>query len=612
MKTKTILWSLIISTLVLFNLEHGFGSINLPNSDTRVADVTAEDKARAEQLIKASAEEAKVRTERAKLEAAAMAKEAETRYQTGIYYLSKHEFIKAHDEWEAALALVPGHTRAKVMLDQTRTEYEQELEKQRQADVKAKDEVDNERKMLAPVITMDVPDQEIGDVLTQMGAVAGFNIIIGEGVKAKISFSASNWSLKQALDSILPLYGFKYTRVGNTIQVVPDLKSKVFTLNEEQVRKLHYLMIEKRMLQDYLYGKNVKPQISGQQLYLDEKTHQLIITDTQVNITKLGDYLTTNLPEVQSRPTELVNRTFILRREVAEDLRKSVAAMLEASPVPGIDPNERKVILEPGGNTLVVRDSLDNIKKVEDFLANKVMVNKLVESDLVANAYRVVPQDLLADPKDDATEKERKDNLRKQTVDAVAELLGAMLYAQEGRDKAFEEGRRLIPDNKTGTISVVDSKLNQKKVADYISQLPKLEDQPWKIYKVKNVETNDLVEALRRIMQGPGGGGGVGSAPQYTLTPGTGNGVTYGDIYIELVSLTGDTANPSARIYWRTPARDGDNTLTLGQSIQADQYRIRLVKASFSGTGTVTIEIWQIQTNRPLGYLNKPIIINRG
>ncbi|MDI6784793.1 MAG: hypothetical protein QME64_11960, partial [bacterium] len=150
------------------------------------------------------------------------------------------------------------------------------------------------------------------------------------------------------------------------------------------------------------------------------------------------------------------------------------------------------------------------------------------------------------------------------------------------------------PDEKNGIISVVDTKLNQKKISDYIAQLPSLEDQPWKIYKVKNVEPNDLLQTLRRILQGPGGGAGIGTAPKYTLTPGSGQGVTYGDLYIELVSLTGDTANPSARIYWRTPARDGDQTLTLGQSIQADTYRIRLTKATFSPP-QAEIEIWQIQ-----------------
>ncbi|MCX7919808.1 MAG: hypothetical protein N3A72_09440 [bacterium] len=554
----------------------------------------AEERAYAEKIKRAEAAEAKVRAERAKAELAAKVKEAEAHYQAGLAALNKNDFITAHNEWLTVLSLVPDHRQAKLMIEQTRPEYEKALEEQRKAEELAKQEAENEQRMLAPVITMDVPDQEIGDVLTQMGAVAGFNIIIGEGVKAKVSFSASNWSLKQALDNLLPLYGFKYNRIGNTIQVIPDLKSKVYTLNNDQVRKLHYLMVETRMLQDYLYGKDVKPQIAGQQLYLDERTHQLIITDTKANIAKLDEYITTNLPAVEPRPTELINKTFIIRRGIAEEVRKAVTALLEASPVPGVDITERKVILEPGGTTLVVRDTLDNIRKVEEFLANKNMMDKLAESDLVANAYRVVPRALLADPKDDATEAERKANLRKQMVDGIAEILGAMLYAQEGRDKAYESGRRLIPDEKSGIISVVDTKINQKKVADYIAQLPELEDQPWKIYKIKHAEPNSLLEALRRILQGPGGGGGIGSAPKYTLSQGSGGGVTYGDLYIELVSLTGDTANPSARIYWRTPARDGDQTLTLGQSIQADMYRIRLTKATFNPP-QIEIEIWQIQ-----------------
>jgi hypothetical protein len=215
---------------------------------------------------------------------------------------------------------------------------------------------------------------------------------------------------------------------------------------------------------------------------------------------------------------------------------------------------------------------------------------------LVASVYRVVPRDLLASSNDEPTEKERKDNLRKQLVDNISEILGAMLYAQEGRDKAFESGRRLIPDDKFGSITVVDTKLNQKKVSDYIAQLPYGEGTTYKIFKIRHVDPNELRNSIMQVVQqmrGGVGGIGVGAAPKFTITSGSGNGITYNDIYIELVRLSGDTNNPSAEIYWRTPTRDGDQTLTRGQSIQADVYRIRMTDANFQ-RNEIEVEIWQI------------------
>ena len=60
---------------------------------------------------------------------------------------------------------------------------------------------------------------------------------------------------------------------------------------------------------------------------------------------------------------------------------------------------------------------------------------------------------------------------RVEMIDKVCEVLDAMLYGQEGKEKAYQEGRRIFKDYKNGVITVVDTKENQQKVTDYLDQL---------------------------------------------------------------------------------------------------------------------------------------------
>ena len=554
-----------------------------PAADTKVttttpvaeqpAIVSPEEKARQDQVTKAEEDEKRFRIEKERETAANNAKNAEIHYTAGVTYMNQSQIIKAHEEWNKALELVPTLAKAKVMIEETRADYEKALDAQRKQEELARVEGENDKRMQESIITIDVTDQEIGDVLTQMGAVAGFNVVIGEGVKAKISASFTNVSLKKALDTLLPLHGFKYNRQGDIIQVAIDLKSRVIPLTDDQVQKLHYAMIEDKILQRQLYGPDAKPKVSGQELILDERAHIITITDSAINIAKLDEFLQ-NLPAV--RPDELVTKTYTIRQGSSEEIRKLVQSIASANPVKGVPDEERKVILESGSNTLVIRDSAENIKKIEDFMMDKNFLDKLTNQDLIVKVFHLSPEENVMTPESLARKAELVNN--------VAEVLETMLYAAEGREKAYESGRRIFKDPRYGTITVVDSQDNLGKIENYVSQLPTGQDQKMlsKVFQIKNADPENLRNVINQIIQesrSSGGGGASGSYVTGVITVGAGNGLVFLDCTVELIEVTGDTTTPQARLYVYTPIRDREVTLSKGNSELIDQYRVRVVTA---------------------------------
>jgi len=529
-----------------------------------------------DQLKRAEEDEKRFRAEREREDLTRKAKEAEAHYTAGVAFMNQGQVLKAHEEWNVALALVPNHAGATAMIAESRGEYEKALELQRKQEELARQETDNMSRMQESIITIDVTDQEIGDVLTQMGAVAGFNVVIGEGVKAKVSASFTNVSLKKALDTLLPLYGFKYERQGDIIQVAVDLKTKIFKLTDEQVQKLRYAMIEDKIIQRQLYGPDARPKVEGQELILDERAHLLTITDSAVNIAKL-DEIVKDLPT--AHPEDLITKTFTLRKGNVEEIRKLLQSLSSASPVKGVDDEERKVILEPGSNTLVIRDSAENIKKYEEFLMDKNYLDKLTNQELAVKVFHLSPEENVMEPEALARKAELVNN--------VGEVLETMLYSSEGREKAYEAGRRFFKDPRSGTITVVDNQANLSKIEDYVSQLPTGQEQKMmsKVYQIKNADPENLRNVINQIIQesraGGAGGGAAGSYVTGVISVGAGNGLVFMDCTVELNAVEGDTTNPQARLYIYTPLRDREVTLSKGNSELVDEYRVRLIDADY-------------------------------
>ncbi|MEM3041759.1 MAG: secretin N-terminal domain-containing protein, partial [Nitrososphaerota archaeon] len=133
-------------------------------------------------------------------------------------------------------------------------------------------------------------------------------------------------------------------------------------------------------------------------------------------------------------------------------------------------------------------------------------------------------------------------------------------------------------------ITVIDTEENQKTVASYISQLPTGKPKLLsKIFKINHVDPSRLQATIRQLLQesrgiGLGGLGGMGAWIEQTITPGSEGALTWQDLYVELTQLSGDTANPVARIYIlvTSTGRDRERDFRRGESERVDNYRVRV------------------------------------
>lgn len=88
----------------------------------------------------------------------------------------------------------------------------------------------------APIISMELRDVELSDVLRALGQEHGINIIIDEKVTGKVTVSLRNVPLWDAIDSILKGKGFAYIKDGNVVRVISsgadeDLMTYTATVN---------------------------------------------------------------------------------------------------------------------------------------------------------------------------------------------------------------------------------------------------------------------------------------------------------------------------------------------------------------------------------------------
>ncbi len=101
------------------------------------------------------------------------------------------------------------------------------------------------------LISLDVFDAEIGNVLRMLGRQSGVNIVAGSNVTGKITVSLHNVTLDEALDNILKANGYTYVIDGDVIRVkkvddlgLGEMVTKVYRLRYIDARALREAIAE--------------------------------------------------------------------------------------------------------------------------------------------------------------------------------------------------------------------------------------------------------------------------------------------------------------------------------------------------------------------------------
>jgi type IV pilus assembly protein PilQ len=152
-----------------------------------------------------------------------------------------------------------------------------------------------EKQYTGRLISLDFQDADLDNVLRLMADVSGLNIVVGDGVKGKVTVKLLNVPWDQALDLILRTHGLGQVREGNIMRIdtlgnlskqqdeeakakdsakkAEDLVTKVMYVNYADAKKLMLTM-----------QKHLSPR--GEITY-DERTNALIVKDIRQNITEV-------------------------------------------------------------------------------------------------------------------------------------------------------------------------------------------------------------------------------------------------------------------------------------------------------------------------------------
>lgn len=128
-----------------------------------------------------------------------------------------------------------------------------------------------------PILSMELRDRELKDILRALGQEYGINIIVDDKVIGKVTVSLRNVPLWDAIDSLLKGKGYTYIKEDNIVRVVPLTEDEVFVTHTMNVKYIDPKDIE---------GIVKKVLSSKGDVGSDTRSNTIIIKDIPNNIKK--------------------------------------------------------------------------------------------------------------------------------------------------------------------------------------------------------------------------------------------------------------------------------------------------------------------------------------
>ena len=124
---------------------------------------------------------------------------------------------------------------------------------------------------------MDFEDADMQDVIRIIAMASGLNMIIGEGVKAKVTISLKEVPWERALDVILRTYNFTYKREEKIIRIMTFEKVKQEERDIPLATKIFYLNFSNVSNMRATLSKSLSDRGN---IEVDTRTNSMVITDT--------------------------------------------------------------------------------------------------------------------------------------------------------------------------------------------------------------------------------------------------------------------------------------------------------------------------------------------
>ncbi|MBI1291248.1 hypothetical protein GC173_08390 [bacterium] len=489
---------------------------------------------------------------------------AESAYDEGVALYRQGELARARQRWADAKDIDPSFLKADSYLQNTEAEYNAFLAKQQDRKGFEAREAAALDKMNQPITFSTLDATSLTDFLSNLRLLTGSDglnfVVIGE-VKAKVEAAFDNQPLNKVLDETLLPMGLRWEREPgtNTVRIMPDLRTEVFTVLPDQLNTIESL-IQQGVIPRLLYGMEGTPVLQGQEILVDPRSNIVILTDSEANLTKFRRFVEGLTGTVG---TQLIFKSF----EVDETKGPQIKSLLDA--ILAVDNNapyssETKLILE--GGTLIIRDTPENIQKVEQLLQDQNFMKNFYSDKLSVATFNLTP----------IIEFDENREMVDAFADQVRQVVETLLYAREGRSKAEREGRRIWYDYATLQLTITDYPDRLAAVQDYIESLPQIRSRKRsKIIFLDWAAAGDLVGDIESFL------GIDASAGQSSAA--TGNQVTKTLRTEQTLEFNGATFRVS-RVNENDAADDNDDSVemivstnTTSQDLTIEEFRSEFV-----------------------------------
>jgi len=159
-------------------------------------------------------------------------------------------------------------------------------------------------------ISLDFQQADISNVLRLIAEVSGFNMVVGEGVKSKVTMKLVSVPWDQALDMILKMNGLGKIRQGNILWI--DTLANIAKQQNEEAQAQDAKVKAAPLIDRVFYIRNLQVQelMTALRTYLSPRglmqmsqgSNALVVRDTEIQvevIKQLIDGLDLEVPQVQ-------------------------------------------------------------------------------------------------------------------------------------------------------------------------------------------------------------------------------------------------------------------------------------------------------------------------
>ena len=433
--------------------------------------------------------------------------------QAGVRASQRGDIRTAYELWEKALELDPNSQAAAVFLEKYAGE-KAEADRQFEA-AQTRNEVDErvERELDERTLVLDAHSVSVNELLNTMAAIADLQIITGEGVDGEINaFRSTQQTYRQVLDRVLSLNGYSWRREPGTnlIYVTREIVSKRFPLSDGQYQALKRLAMGalggketddlSDALREVILGKvedrDIDASIPGRTFRLNKYLRELIVRDSKHNVELVEEFLrlySEDALDVEEQP--MLVETFRLPKSSGNNLAEIINLRLfgKAEFDTDFSDEDPYLVFDSDSGVLIVRHTPEKLDLVKRLMQDPQFIQDVMDRELKAKKFFVVPAEDLATDTPDALVR------RRNQVRFTERVFRALLYGTRSIEESAAEGRVLYTDEEEGTIDVVDTPENLEKINDYLQNVSD-SSTTQKIYEVRNRTANDLAYSMQGMV----------------------------------------------------------------------------------------------------------------